>query len=226
MKDLTPKSDLWSKIESRRDFESQLNDLSKKLPLREPKIDLWDQIERQLDQEQKVFPIWRYLSIAVSFVLIMAFGAIIYNNITSEKTDLDLVSETSTTEANSFDKTKELVESTEEEELFNAEKAEIQSSEKIRNESNRTLSKPVMVPKKPILFPKQDLKLISEAGVILNQPTEKPQTLHKVTISWGLNEKKKIRTQFGTNYSDPNLPQQLGRASESKNSIKIKFNKE
>ena len=97
MKEYNPKSDLWSKIESRKDFESQLNDLTKNLPIKEPNEDLWDKIENELDQKPKILPIWKYVSIAASIVLILSLGAIFYLQSPSEIPTQDLISENSIT---------------------------------------------------------------------------------------------------------------------------------
>ncbi|MEN2283598.1 hypothetical protein AAGF08_15755 [Algoriphagus sp. SE2] len=228
MKELNPKSDLWSKIESRRDFENQLDGLVKKLPTKEPKTNLWDQIDLKLDQEKRVFPIWTYVSIAVSIVLIMAFGVTLYNvNKAPIKTETNLISVNSIPKKNiSNEPEEELATTSTNEELKKIEETTNEFSKEVNKGSKRILLEPITVPNKPFLLPKQELKLISESNIILNNPKGKAVTMHKVSISWGLNEKKKIRTQFGSTYPDPSLTQQLGRASKNQNSIKIKFNKE
>jgi hypothetical protein len=233
MKQYKPKSDLWGKIENRRSFESQLNDLTKKLPIKEPIGDLWNQIEKELDQKPKILPIWIYISIAASIVLILSLGAIFYLQSTSEIPIQDLISENSiTNETTNESRLKSIdVENGDSVEIPKLEEEPIDQKVLIlpvetKKQTKRVVTNPITISKPSITTINQDLIVVSDANIIQSQPLERSKTLHKVTISWGLNEKTKLRTQFGPNYSDPAFNQQLGRASENKNSIKIKFNKE
>ncbi|MBN3584522.1 hypothetical protein JYB64_19175 [Algoriphagus aestuarii] len=227
MKEREPKSDLWSRIEKRKDFESQLNDLIKTLPTKDPTINLWKQIEAQLDEEKQIFPIWRYVSVAVSIVLILAFGAIFFDQLSSKKAPQEMVTENSTPKAfqsDLSDKEEKLIHSEPTEELVSTEKEDLLLSEEIQKESTRAFIKPVKVPNKPLTFIEQKMKLVSDTTIALSLPSEKPKSLHKVTISWGLNEKTKLKTKLGSTFSDPAFNQQFGRTNE--NSIIIKLKKE
>jgi len=229
MKEFNPKSDLWEKIESRRDFESQLKDLTKNLPSKEPNFSLWNQIEDKLNKEKQVYPIWRFASIAASIILILALGRIFYFKTTSDISTPDLLSENSIPSAN--DQNNNVLEqviskSVPKVEAEKIEKTVTDNSTDLQKQGAREVAKPILITKPPITSLDQDLKMVSDAGIFLSQPTGKSKTFHKVTISWGLHEKTKLRTQFGSASSDPALSQQLGRASEYKNSIKIKLKKE
>lgn len=227
MKEYNPKSDLWSKIERRKDFESQLIDLTKNLPSKGPNEDLWSKIEYELEQKPKVFPIWRFTSIAASIILILAFGGIFYLQSTSEKPTQDLISENSIPNKNNqnnieLDNGISIDAPKVEEETIEQKVSSI--PREIQKPKNRVVANPITISKPSIISLNQDLKMVSDVSIVPSQPSMKSKTLHKVTISWGLNEKTKLRTQFGSTLSDPAFNQQLGRAS--KNSIKIKLNKE
>lgn len=51
----SPNSDLWSKIQQRKDFDSQVKMHASNLPEKAPKVDLWSSIEKELEQKLLLF---------------------------------------------------------------------------------------------------------------------------------------------------------------------------
>ncbi|SFT99467.1 hypothetical protein SAMN04489724_3253 [Algoriphagus locisalis] len=228
MKSYNPKADLWSKIEQRKDFDLQVKEHVPNLPVKMPKADLWDSIESELDQKTPVIPLWKYVMVAASIALILAVTGIAYLEFGENTVVTPLTTDITV-------KAPEMNAPAKSEPAEIKPKAEIptqnEAKESITNipeqkETNRI--SPVSIEISTLDLPEIDIEssLISE--VIIPPAPEKGelQTLHRVRISWGMQEKSKLQTRFGSSPSEDISGQQLGLVNQPKNSIKINFQKQ
>ncbi|MEB2781632.1 hypothetical protein U3A58_14640 [Algoriphagus sp. C2-6-M1] len=222
------KPDLWSKIQQRKDFDSQVKEHAQNLPESMPKMDLWNAIEHELDRKTPVIPLWKYGRVAASVGLILVLSGIAYLQFGEKDVGTQMVTEVDVQipEVNLLDQ---------------QTKIQPESSVEKFKQIEPDNPKPNIIQKKlsdrettdPIVFPKLDLpdldtknKFVSKLIIAHSLEAEEPETLHKVRISWGIQEKSKIRTTFGASDPEQITFQQTGRADPSKNSIKIKFQKQ
>ena len=236
MKSYNPKPDMWSKIQQRKNFDSQVKEHVPNLPVKMPKVDLWEAIESELDQKTPIIPLWKYGIAAASIALILALSSIAYiefgskdlvSPLTTEVTD-PLTNEVTekTPELNTTSKT----EPTERKSAVESPK-QIEVKESNRNvpdqkENNRILPVTIEIPRLELQEINIETYLISELITPPATDNEGPKTLHKVRISWGMQEKTKLQTKFGSSTPEDISTGQLGLANQSKNSIKINFHKQ
>ncbi|WP_439489263.1 hypothetical protein [Algoriphagus sp.] len=230
MKEYSPKPDLWSKIQQRRDFDMQVKAHIPNLPERMPKADLWNAIERQMDQEKPVVPLWKYGMAAACIALLLTFAGIAYLQVgkkdmakqlftevnqSPEKRNIKLSDEKQTSQSESA------VEAFEESESGNLQTIPVQKQKITRN----TI--------KPIKVREIELEDLSKKNITISEiiippipEYEKAETFHKVRVSWGIQERSKIITTFGASDPEEITYQHTGRVPPSKNSIKINFQKQ
>lgn len=228
MKEYNPKPDLWSKIQQRKAFDLQVKEHVSNLPEKMPKADLWTAIERELDQKKPVIPLWKYGMVAASIGLILALSGIAYLQFGQEKVEKELVTEVikEIPELNATDITFP-VET--EPALVKPEQIEVEklyTNDPQQKVVNRISPDYIKIPtlKSPVITINNSL--ISEVIIPPTSEQEAPQTLHKVKISWGFQNKSKLRTTFGVSDPEYITNQQMGRADQAPSSIKIKFKKQ
>ncbi|RAI91923.1 hypothetical protein [Algoriphagus yeomjeoni] len=228
MKSYKPKPDLWGKIQQRKDFDSQVKEHAPNLPVKMPKPDLWEAIEGKLDQKKPVIPLWKYGMVAASIALILALSSIAYLKLGRKDVVSPLTTEVTV-------KTPELHinAKTEPAEIKSAEEppTRIEAKESITNlpeqkVTNRILPGTIQLPTLELPEIGIETRLISEVIIPPTPDKSKPQTLHKVRISWGMQEKTKLQTKFGSSTPEDISTGQLGLANQPKNSIKINFHKQ
>lgn len=198
--------DLWSKIQDRKIFDSQVKMHLPNLPKREPKIDLWESIEEQLDSKKPVvIPIWGYGLVAASLALVLSVSAFLFFQRDSNNSDYDLLTDvqveipkSNPSDQKSDSEPKLLVETETSLEVIQPIEKKKTSPEKTIKESPR-VKESVKIPE--IDFPELDLSLPSTLaenfqGTLGKE--EERETLHQVSISWNkLKPRMKILTGFG-----------------------------
>ncbi|WP_373400126.1 hypothetical protein V8V91_11245 [Algoriphagus halophilus] len=222
MKEFNPNPDLWSRIQNRKEFDNQLQGLITELPERSPKAELWSNIENILDQQEAPMPIWKYLSIAAAVLLIVSFSGVYFmnQNSTSLKPqdqvaintdDLDL--------APSLEKEIVLEKNNNPEEF--QKEAPIPFVNNIEKK-RQDVSVPKKVDKPAITEIKNNGLQASSLIIPERSLPQKAPSYHQVTIAWEIQEKIKIRTQFGKR-PETSIDQQIGKAAPSKRTIQIDF---
>lgn len=224
----SPNSDLWSKIQQRKDFDSQVKMHASNLPEKAPKVDLWSSIEKELEQKTPVVPLWKYGMAAASIALILALCGISYlefgrkDAVTPLTTEVSVKNpELNTASKIGTDETKSAVETPSQ---IEAEKSNTNVSEQKVNDRISPVT--IELPTLDLPEIRIETSLISEVIIPPVPVREAPQTLHKVRISWGMQEKSKLQTKFGSSTPEDISNQQLGLANQPKNSIKINFHKQ
>lgn len=228
MKEFSPKPDLWSKIQQRKDFDSQVKGHVTNLPERMPKADLWAGIESEFDRKTPVIPLWKYRMAAASIALILAISGIAYLQFGEKTQDTQLITEVKTRVpeiiipevAPSIDSELEKEKS----EQVEVEKPKTNATQ--QKLSNRVSPTAIEIPRLDLPDISIENSLISEVITPPSTEQEAQKTLHKVRISWGIQEKSKLHTKFGSNTPDDISNQQLGFANQPKNSIKVNFHKQ
>lgn len=228
MNNYNPKPDLWSKIQQRKDFDSQVKEHVPNLPVKMPKADLWDSIESKLDQKTPVIPLWKYGMAAASIALILALLSIAYLEFGGKDAVTPLTTEVTvkTPELNTTAKT----EPTETKSAVETP-TQIEAQESITNVPEQKVTNrisPITIETPTLDLPdfSVETNLITEVIIPPAPDKDAPQTLHKVRISWGMQEKSKLQTKFGSSTPEDISNQQLGLANQPKNSIKINFHKQ
>ncbi|SFB57339.1 hypothetical protein [Algoriphagus aquimarinus] len=228
MNEFSPKPDLWSKIQRRKDFDLQVNAHVANLPERMPKADLWSAIGSELDRKNPVIPLWKYGMAAASTALILALSGLAYLEFGEKDVETPLITEVEV-ETPDLNKTdiNPLIEV--DPASMNLELIEVEKP----NTTTSQLKETTRITPAPIAAPALDLPdltientLISEIIIPIVPEQEAPQTLHKVQISWGFQDKKKLRTSFGSGALEDITERQIGRVDETSNSIKINFKKQ
>lgn len=81
LKQYDPPTELWSKINAVMDADRAINVRVEALPTHTPPSNLWNKIQESLPEkeaikstEPKVVPLWKKLSIAASFLLVLSAG--------------------------------------------------------------------------------------------------------------------------------------------------------
>ncbi len=228
MKEYNPKPDLWSKIQQRKDFDLQVKEHVPNLPEKMPKADLWSTVEKELDQKKPVIPLWKYGMAAACIGLILVLSRIAYLDFGDKDVKPQII-----TEINAPSTELAMPDQKPDTETISA----LVVTEEIKPEEPRTNASPKRAADRetiaPIEPPKLDLANWNIDNTVvskLKSPSipdrEEPQTLHKVQISWGFKDKKKIQTTFGSRNPENIAPQQMGRSDLPKNSIKINFQKQ
>ncbi|MDR7132177.1 hypothetical protein J2X69_004544 [Algoriphagus sp. 4150] len=228
MNKYSPKQDLWSKIQQRKDFDLQVKEHVANLPERMPKADLWNTIESELDHKTPVVALWKYRLAAASIALILALSGIAYLEFGYKDVKPQLITEVNAPSHEFIIPDKKPV--TEAESTLNA----TIESQLGKTRTNASPKQPVKRETIAVIeLPKLDLEdLVIENTVVseLKTPSipepEELQTLHKVKISWGFQDNKKLQTTFGSRNPENIDNQQIGRSEQPKNSIKINFQKQ
>ncbi|SIO12762.1 hypothetical protein [Algoriphagus halophilus] len=222
MKEFNPNPDLWSRIQTRKEFDNQLQGLITELPERSPKAELWSNIENILDQQEAPIPIWKYLSIAAAIILIVSFSGIYFMNQNSTT-----INPQDQVAINSDDL--DLAPSVEKEIILEKKNSpeELQKDAPIPLEDNiEKKRQDVSVPKKvdkPAITEIKNNGLEASSLIIPERSLpQKAPSYHQVTIAWEIQEKIKIRTQFGKR-PEIGIHQQIGKAEPSKRTIQIDF---
>lgn len=228
MKKYSPKPDLWSKILERKEFDSQVKDHVTNLPVKMPKADLWEAIEKELDQKTPIIPLWKYGMAAAAIALIFALTGIAYFEFGEKEVETKLITKVSlpSTEIETIETNPE-AETKPEDLKTEVIKPETPIVSKPRQSSPQSET---ITPIEPPELNLADLSIentfVSELIIPPAPEVEVPQTLHKVRISWGMQEKSKLQTKFGSSSPEDISNQQLGLANQPKNSIKINFHKQ
>ncbi|WP_339757891.1 hypothetical protein [Algoriphagus aquimarinus] len=227
MNEFSPKPDLWSKIQLRKDFDSQVKNHAANLPERMPKADLWNAIGSELDRKTPV-PLWKYGTATASTALILALSGLAYLEFGKKDVETPLITKAAveTPDLNNTD-INPLIKV--DPASMNLELIEVEKP----NTPTSQLTEPTRITPAPIEIPALDLPdltientLISEIIIPPVPEQAAPQTLHKVQISWGFQDKKKLRTSFGSGALEDITERQIGRVDETSNSIKINFKKQ
>lgn len=228
MKEFNPKPDLWSKIQQRKSFDSQVKNHVPNLPERLPKADLWNSIESELDQKAPVVLLWRYAIAAASIALIFALSGIVYLEFDPKEVKTLLTTKISThfTEPNALEEakskeTKPAIEITDQ-----IESKKIVTSSPQSNTTKREVIAPIDVPKTNLTDLSFENSIVSVLIIPETPEIQTATTQHKVRISWGIQDKGKLRTTFGAGAPEEISDQYIGRADQSPNSIKIRFKKQ
>lgn len=228
MKEYNPKPDLWSKIQQRKDFDFQVKEHAQNLPEKMPKADLWSAVEREMDQKKPVIPLWKYGMAAASIGLILTLAGIAYLQFGKKKVEKQLVTEV-IMEIPELDTTDITFPVETEPALVKPGQIEVKklyTNDPQQKVINRISPDYIKIPalKSPVITINNSL--ISEVIIPPTPEQEAPQTLHKVKISWGFQDKSKLRTIFGASDPENITNQQMGRADQAPSSIKIKFKKQ
>jgi hypothetical protein len=228
MTEYNPKPDLWSKIQQRKDFDSQVKGHVTNLPGRMPKADLWAGIESELDRKTPVIPLWKYGMSAASIALILALSGIAYLEFGKKDMETPLITEVipetpelNTTETKVPVETEPAVETSEQIEV---EKPKTNATQ--QKLSNRVSPTAIEIPRLDLPDISIENSLISEVIIPPTSEQEAPETLHKVRISWGIQDKSKLRSTFGSGTPEDISERQIGRADQKPTSIKIRFKKQ
>lgn len=200
MNEYSPKPDLWSKIQQRKDFDSQVKAHVSNLPERMPKADLWSAIEPLLDQKTPVIPLWKYGMAAASIALILAFSSIAYLHLGEKVVNTQL-----STEANTTAPTHSIIDenvntetgpSYAEPKQIAMEKPQTMVTQKQSNK--REMASPIQLPEPDLTDLNIENIFISEVIIPPTPEKEVPKTLHQVSISWSkIKPRMKVKTQFG-----------------------------
>lgn len=225
MKEFNPNPDLWSKIQNRKEFENQLHGLLTELPERSPKAELWSNIENILDHQEAPTPIWKYLSVAAAVLLIISFSGIYVlnqNAITTNPQGQVAVN------------SDELVSNPAEEQNIALEKTIV--AENIKKDVPIPLVDNIEKRRQKVSLPKKVEKPeitqirnngLQASSLMIPEKSLPPKvpSYHQVTIAWEIQEKIKIRTQFGKR-PETTINQQIGKVEPSKRAIQIDFKRE
>lgn len=223
--------DLWSKIQDRKNFDSQVKMHLPNLPKREPKIDLWESIEEQLDSKKPVvIPIWRYGLVAASLALVLSVIAILFFQLDSQNSVSDLITAVQVeipkynpSDLKSDSETKLAVEIDTSPEVFTPKEKAETSPEKTIKENSR-VKESIKIPE--IDLPELEFSLPSTLaenfqGDLIKE--EERETLHQVSISWNkLKPRMKILPGFGKQNLDLGNQQQAS-ANQSKGQLTIEI---
>lgn len=223
MKEYSPKPDLWSKIQEKKDFDIQVKAHVPNLPQRMPKAGLWDAIEQELDRKKPVVPLWKYGMVAASIALIVALSGIVYLQFGEKVTQTELITEVDPPSAEirvpQNEETEEVVPT------FNPPaKTADNKPQEVR--VNREPAAAIEITPLEINDLTIENTLISEVIIPPAPDVLPPETYHKVQISWGFQERTKLKATFGSQSPESITNSQTSRANSSNNSIKIKFQKE
>ncbi|MCE7057387.1 hypothetical protein LZF95_22085 [Algoriphagus sp. AGSA1] len=226
MKEYSPKPDLWSKIQQRKDFDSQVREHAKNLPEKMPKADLWGSIQKEMDRKKPMIALWKYGIAAASIGMILALIGIAYlefgnnNDVTSPLTTGITVKAPELNSSN-------LTAPVETEPAVGATKQTeaIKPPTNVSEQKSITRISPATIEVPTVELPDVHIEenLITEA-IIPPPPDVAPkQTYHKVQISWGLQERIKLKTTIGSQIPESTTDSQFSRANPTGNSIKIRF---
>ncbi|WP_192346514.1 hypothetical protein [Algoriphagus sp. Y33] len=228
MNKYNPKQDLWSKIQQRKDFDLQVKEHVANLPERMPKADLWNTIERELDNKTPVIPLWKYGLVAASIALILAVSSIAYLKFGDKDVKPQLITEVNAPSPELIIPDEKPIAETE---------SPLNAAVESQLEKTRTNASPKQPVKRETIvaieLPKLDLEDLAIENTVVSElkapsipEPEELQTLHRVKISWGFQDKKKLQTTFGSSNPENIDNQQIGRSEQPKNSIKINFQKQ
>ena len=225
MKEYSPKPDLWSKIQQRKDFDSQVKEHIPNLPVKMPKADLWDAIEKELDQKTPIIPLWKYGMAAAAIALILAFSGIAYFELGEKEEETPLITEVSLppTEIETID-TNPKAETESENLKPDLIKAETPILSKPRQSSTqRETITPIETQELNLSDLSIENTFVSELIIPPAAEVEPPKTLHQVTISWSkIKPKMQITTGFGR--QDPELNQKQQASTDQKAQVTIDIN--
>lgn len=229
MKEFSPKPDLWSKIQQRKDFDSQVKSHVPNLPQRMPKAELWNAIEEELDRKKPVIPLWKYGWVAAAIALILVVSGIMYlqidENETESETPLLTEVQTSTPDTGNPERTKATPLKPEEVNQPSIDEKSLTENNSQKTKINREKFVEIEAPALEIKELTIENNLVSEI-ITPSVPEVAPvSTYHKVQISWGFQERGKLKTTFGSHSPEEISNSQTSRANSSNNSIKIKFQK-
>ncbi len=228
MNEFSPKPDLWSKIQQRKDFDSQVKNHAANIPERMPKADLWSAIESELDKKTPVIPLWKYGMAAASIAVILALSGLVYLEFGEKDMETPLITEVvvETPELNTTDITVPVEAEPALAKPEQIELEELNTNVPQQKATHRIAPAPVEIPALDLPDMSIENTLISEVIIPPTPELVAPKTLHKVQISWGFQEKNKLRTTFGSGAPEDITERQIGRVDETSNSIKISFKKQ
>lgn len=195
LKEHSPNDNAWSKLQEKKGFETQLNRHLLDLPVMEPRADTWIGIQQKIEKKKQI-AFFRPLLVAAVLAGILWFGYFLSNanleiNPVKENPD-QFISDLGEAIQKNPDQSVEEVNSIKEEEG----KVEPGRTGLEEKSGNRITEKPMLISKyEGIQTPKfstRQMDLTLRGQFI--PPTEvKNESFHQVTISWGMNEKKKFR---------------------------------
>ncbi|REG90537.1 hypothetical protein [Algoriphagus antarcticus] len=196
----SPKPDLWSKIQQRKNFDSQVNAHAANLPVQMPKADLWSDIESKLDQKAPVIPFWKYAMAAASIMLILALSGIAYLQFGEKEVDTSLITEV-ITQAPALNTIGEDQAIKTEPAFVEPEQIALETAEPKMTQKqtiNRETSAPIEFPKLTLAELSVENTLISKLNIPPAPEKEVAKTLHQVSISWSkIKPRIQVKTQFG-----------------------------
>ncbi|WP_339877034.1 hypothetical protein [uncultured Algoriphagus sp.] len=224
MKEYSPKPDLWSKIQQRKDFDSQVKEHIPNLPVKMPKADLWDAIEKELDQKTPIIPLWKYGMAAAAIALILAFSGIAYFELGEKEAETQLITEVSLppTEIETINTNPKAKTESEnlKPDLIKAETPIL--SKPIQSSTLRETITPIETPELNLADLSIENTFVSELIILPAPEIEPPKTLHQVTISWSkIKPKMQITTGFGRQESELNQKQQASADQKAQVTIDI-----
>lgn len=229
MKEYSPKSDLWRKIQQQKNFDSQLKTHTTNLPERVPNKDIWSAIESELDHTTPVIPIWKYGLAAASIVLVLLISGVAYLQFAEKDSAPKLTTEVigESPDAIVTEQTPQIQKEAVEEEAVHSEVKRRTTNVPTQKDAFKTTHLPILTPM--LDLPDLNFENLQVAEIIIPPLPEPiaPATLHNVQISWGLQEdKNKLRTTFGASDPENITNQQIGRADQTPRSIKIKLKRQ
>lgn len=217
LKEHSPRDNAWSKIQEEKGFETQLNRHLLDLPVMEPRADTWIGIQQKIEKKKRI-AFFRPLLVAAGLSGILWLGYFLSNpnleiNPVSENPD-QFISDLGEAIQKNPDQSIEEVNSIKEEEEAN-EPNRIDLEEK---SVKRITEKPILISKYGgIQTPKLSTKQmnLTTRGQFIPSTEVKNESFHQVTISWGMNDKKKFR--IGQPKENPILTEekQVGRSGRS-----------
>ncbi|MBD8489857.1 hypothetical protein IFO69_13950 [Echinicola sp. CAU 1574] len=188
-----PNDELWRDLERSKALDNQLARELKNLPLSTPKGNLWLGIEAEMDQESSKGYYWWS---AAAILLLMSFGYLLWGLLSNETP----VNERNYLLTNTYSNLDIVMSPPKKEEI----KEEIAVNEKPFINQHQGDWQKVKVEEElaleevdvPVLLLPELEPLVPQIVSISEQMIAKNQSFHEVAISWGLNDKIKIRTAF------------------------------
>ncbi|WP_200975715.1 hypothetical protein [Echinicola sp. 20G] len=218
-----PNDELWGDLERSKSLDSQLARELKNLPLSTPKGNLWQGIEAEMDQESSKGYYWWS---AAAILLLMSFGYLLWGLLRNETpvNERDYLLTNTYSNLDIVMSPPKMIEA--KEEIAVNEKPFITQHQgdlkKVKVEEGALALEEVDVPE--LLLP--DLEsLVPQVASLSEQKIAANQSFHEVAISWGLNDKIKIRTAFSDKNEAVQNQEKLQQVRNSSGKLVLKLSK-
>lgn len=195
LKEHSPRDNAWSKIQEEKGFETQLHRHLHGLPVMEPKADTWTGIQQKMEKKKRI-AFFRPLLVAAGLAGILWFGYFLSNanleiNQMRENPD-QFISDLSEAIQKNPEQSSEEVNSIKEKEQGSKPSTIVLEKKSV----NRITEKPILISKEWLTeapMPSTRQMDLNKKGQFIPPVDAKNESFHQVTISWGMNEKKKFR---------------------------------